>query len=435
VIHYSRLVGSFALVALAACAQPTDSNAKGGGASPNQNGGTGPGGAGPTGNGTPTPPGGRAIVAKSDCAPSAVTYDVPKTAVKLASFFIDMVAADVNGDGKADLVVLEDNGLEVFVGKGDGSFEKGVLHEGHRTANGALAAVDLHGTGVPDVISSMVNPDQQKSFSLFTNKGDGTFGSASFLDVTTNSTTKMMAADLNGDGKVDFLYDTADSGCCGPSGAALNAGGTLNAPRSLDLGGHWTAADLDGDGAAEIVLTPPTRDLQGTCVLKNDGRGGFAKTPTCFAGPAAGDVDRIASGDIDGDGKPDIVSVYGTLVESERSNVAAYLTRGGTLADPKLFNIPGHEMQGVTLGDVNNDGKADLVVFSHDTEASSLVRILLSKGDGTFADPIDMAAGRIQSGSEQNPRIADFAGDGLRGIAVHNSAAEGVDVIMARCRK
>jgi hypothetical protein len=427
--------GLIALVAAIGCSSPagngngSGANAGSAAAPPTNGGPAGPEGAPPANGGGPP-------VITSNCAPANVGWGLPQTTTLHAgSYFVNMTAGDLNRDGKADLVVLENDGVEVFVSNGDGTFKPGKFSPQDRGNGYAIAAADFHGTGSWDVLVSTVQSDPNvMSAALYAGGGDGTLRStAASVPIGSSYILKGMAADFNADHKIDFIYDAQTAS--GDPGVVMNRGGAdFAGPRPLKLPSVWTVGDLNTDGAADIFGSSP--DGKGACAFMNDGSGQFAPTPACYPGPPNLPVHKAAIGDIDGDGKMDAISVYDGGGGVEKNNIAAYLNKGGgKLGDPVISNLE-KDMMGLALADVNNDGKADFVAFATSSETSALVEILLSKGDGTFAaTPIEMAMGREQGGDEQNPAIADFAGNGLRGIAVQKSNSNGIDVVVAMCKK
>jgi len=430
-----------ALLAAVGCSSPAAAPA---GSAPGAGGGpgNGSGDAGDAAGGGSQSDGGGPPVNTSSCAPTNVAWGLPQNLVIHAgTYFKNMTAADLNRDGKSDIVVLEADGLEVFLSNGDGTFKPGKYYAQPSGLGYAITAGDFHGTGNWDVLASTSDPADGNSpvAGLFSGNGDGTLSSVpTFVPIGTTYMLKGIAADMNADHKVDFVFDNYQFDY--NPGVVLNRGGAnLGGPLPLAIASGWTVGDLNGDGAADIVETPPNRTYTGTCVLMNTGSGQFAAAPTCYAGPTSNGLMKVAVGDINGDNKLDAVGVddgSGGVVDN---NIAAYLGKGDGKLNDRVISSLKKDMLGIALADVNNDGKADFVAFVDGSEASSLVEILLSNGDGSFAAPIEMALGRFQSGMEQNPLIADFAGNGLKGIAVQRSNSTdtnlGIDVVVATCKK
>lgn len=169
--------------------------------------------------------------------------------------------ADVNGDGKADIVFLNETYNSVYLSNGDGSFGP-VVNTFYNGANfpsaswsGALA--DVNGDGKADVVYI-----SDSAFSAFLSRGDGGFapevpGTAGLVQFA--SWTRTMA-DVNGDGKADIVYvgDTGFSvfpamgdGTFGPQ--------VFDSTDGFDFRGLTRAmADVNGDGKADIVYMGDT---------------------------------------------------------------------------------------------------------------------------------------------------------------------------------
>jgi hypothetical protein len=428
------------LVCLAnACSPAPASSAPPGGSTDNSPGGGADGGAASAsdaggGGGSTTGPTG----VKSSCAPANVAFGVPqKIDLHQHSYPVAMSSADFNNDGKADLVVLENDGIEALLSTGGGKFGPGKFYNLVSGTQYSITAGNFWGT-TADTVAPEVDPTT--TFGLFSGKGDGTFGSVpTTVPAGSSEVVHLFAADMNGDHKLDVVFDAWSNS--GSGGVLLNAGdGKFASPLAMDMPSDWVVGDLNGDGAADLVSTPPDGNYTGICVKLNTGSGQFAATPKCMPGPiaAGGKVYRVAIGDVNGDGKLDIVGIYdGSGGVEDQPNFAIYLGKGdGTFGDRNLATFK-RDMQGFALSDVNNDGKADLVILDAYFDPKG-VDVLLSKGDGTFADtPIALGMGGLVGPAGNDPIVADFSGDGLRGIAVAggNNETSGIQIAVATCKQ
>ncbi len=154
--------------------------------------------------------------------------------------------ADVNGDGVLDLIVGATTGngdIAVMLGNGDGTFtEHDIVRTG--STGGGVSVLDANHDGFDDVISSSNNGTQ-----LFLSNGDGSFTASSSL--SSNDGVLAQAADLNGDGLLDIVeYGTsvthfiANADGTFEDGVVIGAGG----------GGWGTVGDFDNDGGADIFV-------------------------------------------------------------------------------------------------------------------------------------------------------------------------------------
>jgi hypothetical protein len=377
---------------------------------------------------------------KSTCAPSQVVLAPPRTtAIRSGAYVKNIVGADLNRDGKADVIVLEDKGLEVFLGKGDGTFEPAIVYDDNVGNGSALALADFDGDGQPDLLYGSFPTGElvDNYVAMRSGRPDGTFATPKVTDINANNLTQLSAADLNGDGKVDFAFEAGENP--EKSGIVLNNGDGFAGPsNSLDLHGGWVLGDVTGDGATDVVLPNGTRDASGICVQTNDGKGRFS-APVCIDVPAIEGltVNRTAIGDVNGDGVADLAAVYDEssgIVDG--NNVSIFLGKGQGKFGDRIPAMLQKDMLAVHLADMNNDGKADFVAFASSSDAASLVEVLVGKGDGTMtAPPQEYPAGRNQGGGDHPLVLADFSGNGLRGIVVQNSAKNGFDAVTASCSK
>ena len=174
-----------------------------------------------------------------------------------------LAAADLDGDGKPDLVVANSGSatVGVLMGTGDGAFRAAVTYAVGATPVG-VAVGDLDGDGRLDLVVANATPG---TVSVLRGLGDGTF--AARVDYAAGSTPYRPAlADLDGDGDLDLAVpNNLGSGTL--SVLRNNGDGTFAARVAYAVGNspyQAIAADLDGDGdldlaAAELRQQHPQR--------------------------------------------------------------------------------------------------------------------------------------------------------------------------------
>jgi hypothetical protein len=178
--------------------------------------------------------------------------------------------------------------------------------------------------------------------------------------------------------------------------------------------------DFNGDGNADLVAVSsfgPNVSINGFLALYlGDGKGGL---------PAIGQfrVDRnvsprsIATGDFDGDGKPDAVTANG---DKRQGNALVFPNVGREI--PLVWPGTGNVSSSVAVADFNSDGKPDVVVTSEDRNA-----VLVALGDGAshFSNFQTFSSGGL---SPAHVAVRDFNGDGKPDLAVANRANGGNNV-------
>jgi hypothetical protein len=362
--------------------------------------------------------------------------------------------ADVNGDGKPDMVVANwcayssctspGTNVGVLLGMGDGTFQPAVEYESGGLYADSVAIAQLRGPGQPlDIIvancgsSSQVNcvdTSGSGDVSVLLGNGDGTFKTAARYSLGASGATSVAVADVNGDGKLDLVVATGSS-TAGSVGVLLGVGdGTFGAEATYSSGGlsplALAVADLNGDGKPDVVVSNQWADDTDTnsnvSVLLNDGTGKF---PTAMSNPTGGFYpDSIAIADVNGDGKPDLV-VANSSVGSDGGlgNVGVLLGNGnGTFLAPIPYLSGAYGAAAVAVADVNGDGIPDVVVANCSGSSSDCsgsagnVGVLVGNGDGTF-----LAAVTYTSGSNYPfaVAVADVNGDGRPDIVAANCSS------------
>lgn len=324
-----------------------------------------------------------------------------------------LAIADLNGDRSADLAVL-DAGVNVFFNRGDGTFAFAGFYDVFGTF---LALGDLNGDGRPDMA---VAGDDGRLAVLF-NQGDGTFGPPAYYPRVGDHCSWIALGDLNGDGKPDI------AAACVVVMVLVNKGdGTFGAPVQYDVdAGHTVAiGDVNGDGKPDLVSVNTNAGAAGSqkrCVdiLLNRGDGTFAYEHS-LDGYGASYCYSAAVGDLRGDGAIDVV---GSTLGGE---VLVYLNQGKGAFAPLLHYDAGSSPQGLALGDLDGDGKPEIVVADRDGDSVSVFR---NDGGGVFAPKVNYAVG-------SRPKlvaIGDLNGDRKPDLAVANTGDGTVSVLLSTC--
>jgi hypothetical protein len=231
------------------------------------------------------------------------------------------VAGDFNHDGRLDLVVGNSHGwnanLLFFQGQGDGTFAAPVsFDEGSPSLNGITAA-DLDHDGNLDIVTAGYDGWYENSVSVLRGNGDGTFQNAARFQVSPEPNTFPIAVavgDLDGDGNLDVA--TLNSpGTVGPTYTIFlgNGDGTLRSARlysSPIWSSYLALTDFNGDGNLDLVAAVAEDSVS---VLLGNGDGTFGAVVNCFDSTNGSLPTWIATGDFNGDGKPD-VAVCGVSV-------------------------------------------------------------------------------------------------------------------------
>ena len=263
-------------------------------------------------------------------------------------------AGDFDGDGDQDLVVVRDTlPALLFRNDGAGGFDAGKELAGSGGAARGARVGDVNGDGHLDVvIARRRDPDL-----LFFGDGNGGFADAVDLPGTGGASTDMTLTDIDHDGDTDIVVAMRD----GDSSLILTNDGRGAFAATPLPGGEGdnrkvAAADFDGDGRVDIALGATTG---GIAILKGDGRGGFRSVATI--GKASGAVQALVAADLDGDGDVDLVQGAETQPGSVHWNDGS-----GTFRTEAL-PMDVADTYGLAVGDVNGDGRVDIVIANSES--------------------------------------------------------------------
>jgi hypothetical protein len=262
-----------------------------------------------------------------------------------------VAAADVNGDGKINIITANTGGnsLSILTNNGAGGFVFSSNYSVDRGPTTVIAA-DVNGDGKIDLISANYYGN---SLSVLTNDGHGGFAQSGLYAVG-NNPYFVTAADVNGDGKIDLISANRSDNTL--SVLTNDGGGNFVLSATYTVGNSplgVTAADVNGDGKIDLICPNSGDGNAPLSILTNNGSGGFALSGTYAVGSTPW---MVSAADVNGDGKLDLISAnYGDDTVSVLTNNG----RGG-FALAATYAV-GHNPQAVAAADVNGDGKVDLI--------------------------------------------------------------------------
>jgi hypothetical protein len=334
---------------------------------------------------------------------------------------------DLDGDGKPDIIIADGSaGKKMIIlrntgGNGVANFET-ALTINTEGLNTSLAVGDIDADGKLDIVE--VNYDSNSDVKIYLNTT--TAGDAiSFADPTNLITgasqytlQNVAISDLDGDGKEDIavvnnagnvlLYrNTGSVGTVSFETKVEFAAGT--GPQGIMIG------DIDSDGLPDLAITNADGGGTSIRVLRNISTSGtlsFENSGNFITGSSPYD---LALGDLDGDGKLDIATAN---YSSKDVSVLLNTSTSGTVsfADKTDFAI-GESALKIAIGDLNGDGKLDVVVTQSGAVVFILTNTTTTAGTVTFDPKTDIAS----TGTSLQAMIVDIDGDGKTDFATGGS--------------
>ena len=288
--------------------------------------------------------------------------------------------ADVNGDGVPDLIVANacdvvvgcyvSGSVGVLLGKGDGTFQPVVTYGSGGVPASGVAVADLNGDGKADIVTTNCDTAGGSCFDngqgvvgVLLGNGDGTFRTAAVYNLSrtfgTFGADQVAIADVNQDGFPDLVVGTS-------RGLAVllgNGDGTFS-PQNLYPEGTFATswpfvADVNGDGIPDLLSVNYYSYTAN--VLIGQGHGAFA--PAVSYNVNTGYPVSIAVADVNGDGRQDlVVGVDGCASACDGTGAAVLPGNGdGTFQTAVFYEGAAHVAE---VADLNHDGKIDIVGVS-----------------------------------------------------------------------
>ncbi|HEX8914012.1 MAG TPA: FG-GAP-like repeat-containing protein [Humisphaera sp.] len=294
---------------------------------------------------------------------------------------MSLAAADVDGDGRTDVVCASDNKDDVYAGLSAGKVSwfrnlgAGRFGPERPVVNGVIGAgsvrvADVDRDGDPDLVVASLAIEEPDSVLWFENRGHGSaWGrhpiSAQAGDYGGLDTRAIAVADVDGDGWIDVARPAR----FGPNVAWYRNPGTR--------GGGWTlheaytfsmvpnaiaiaAADFNGDGRVDLASGDETYDSGGVYWYPNKGGGTFPESRV-VAEPTFGGLDFLFPADVDGDGDADLlaVSTFDCRAVWFRND-----GRGGFGREQLVARLKGppSNLHTVSAADFDGDGRVDVLV-------------------------------------------------------------------------
>jgi hypothetical protein len=341
---------------------------------------------------------------------------------------------DFDGDGKTDIAVA--NYLSTSISVYRNTSTSGTISFAAKvdfaTGSGpqSVSTGDFDGDGKKDIVVT----NEGGSVSVLRNTGNfGTISFAAKVDFITGTNPYCVTVgDFNVDGKTDLAVANRTSNTVSVfkntctigiiSFAAKVDFTTGTNPRSVAVG------DLDGDGKTDLTVANASSAT--VSIFKNTGSGGiiaFAPKVDFVTGTIPY---GISIGDLDGDGKKDLaIANYGPATVSILRNIGST----GTISfAPKVDYITGSQPYGISMGDLDGDGKTDLALANGSGNTVSILRNTGSTGTISFDPKVDFLTGSTPF----SVAIGDFDGDGKSDLVLSNYNSNTISVLRnlnARC--
>jgi FG-GAP-like repeat/FG-GAP repeat len=326
-----------------------------------------------------------------------------------------VLAADYDGDGKLDLITVDEQSgyVSLVKGFGDGTFRRVTTVVGGSDPRGVRFA-DVNHDGFPDIImSNRLSTDVTVNLG----NGQGVFGTK-IRSIDSLPNYALNVGDWNLDGNLDVVVvNSTTNQITTMRGTGT---GTFGNIASITVGTQpaWVeVADFNADSISDLAVVDTGSD--NVQIWRGNGTGGFTLNTTLSVGAGSGVISATAR-DLNRDNRPDLV-----VALRDANSLKVYLanTAGGFNAPTTLS--PGLGPQFVAVDDLNADGFVDLIVGQAHVSGVGELAILNGNGAGGFAAPTIVSTGP----TPVSIATGDFNGDGNIDVASASQTGSAVSVL------
>jgi len=277
---------------------------------------------------------------------------------------------------------------------------------------------DFDNDGKPDIAPASGKVSILRNISTSSNVA---FAAKVDFDASSSAIGGINSADIDGDGKLDILYCNVTQSTLGILRNISTVGNmSFTTEYTFPTSGnsnYISIADFDGDGKPDIVTGNPSNGT--VSVFLNTSTVGNISFATLIDYTTAAGSYIVAVGDIDGDGKPDIAA---SNQNSSTVSVLRNLSTVGAISfATSLYFSTGSGPRCVSLGDIDGDGKLDIVTGNSFAASVSLLRNTSTVGNISFATRFDLSTGA--STVPTQVALIDLDGDGKIDITTANQTS------------